>query len=326
MQTPGWGPLFITLAILAGCGRGAAPVTAPPPAPPPAARVDHLAAAALLADVRWLADPARAGRGSRTDDAGATAAWLEQQLGRAGYTVTRVPIPDLPAQVDVVATYPGTAPRAPALLIVAHYDHLGIVAGAIHPGADDNASGVAVALGVARALVAERRVARPITFVFTGGEELGLFGSRAYAAAPLRPLAETRAVVNLDMVGRRFFEQVVDRDAAIGAVGLGDDAALAAAAERAARRAGLAIVRVSPALLTAIGQGLSGDDWSFRRPGLPAVHFSTGLHDDYHAPTDTVAHIDPAQLARTAALVHALVEELDGEVTRPAARPGRASP
>ncbi|MCE9574066.1 MAG: M28 family peptidase, partial [Deltaproteobacteria bacterium] len=170
-------------------------------------------------------------------------------------------------------------------------------------------------LGVARALVAEHRVARPVTFVFTGAEELGLFGSRAYAAAPLRPLAETRAVINLDMVGRRFYEQAVDRDLAIGAVGLGDDAALAAAADRAAARAGLAIVPVSPALLMAIGEGFRGDDWSFRRPGLPAVHFSTGLHDDYHAPSDTAEHIAPAQLARSAALIHALVEELDGEVT-----------
>ncbi len=277
--------------------------------------------------MRWLADPARAGRGSRTDDAGATAAWLEQQLGRAGYTVTRVPIPDLPAQVDVVATYPGTAPRVPALLIVAHYDHLGIVAGAIHLGADDNASGVAVALGVARAGGRAPGRAGRSRSCSPAARSSGLFGSRAYAAAPLRPLAETRAVVNLDMVGRRFFEQVVDRDAAIGAVGLGDDAALAAAAERAARRAGLAIVRVSPALLTAIGQGLRGDDWSFRRPGLPAVHFSTGLHDDHHAPTDTVAYIDPAQLARTAALVHALEEEPRRRGNaRPAARPGRASP
>lgn len=311
MKTARGGWLF-TIAI-AGCGPGAAPVPTPR-ARPPVVAVDPLAAPALLADVRWLADDARAGRGSRTDDARATAAWLVANLTRAGLAVTTQDIPDVPGQVNVIATYAGTAPTAPPLLICAHYDHLGILDGAIHPGADDNASGVAVLLGVARTIAAGHRVARPITFLFTGGEELGLFGSRAYAAAPQRPLAELRAVVNLDMVGRRFFEQVIDRDAAIGAVGLADDPRLAAAATRAAATAGLALIPISPALLAAIGEAGRGDDWSFRRPGLPAVHFSTGLHDDYHAPSDTADRIAPAQLARSAQLIRALIDELDGEL------------
>ncbi|MCE9571819.1 MAG: M28 family peptidase, partial [Deltaproteobacteria bacterium] len=133
MQTSRRGLLFI--AALASCGHRAPP---PPVAAPAVRAVDPLAAEALLADVRWMADDARAGRGSRTDDARATAAWLEAALVRAGYAVEHVAIPDAPGQIDVVATYPGTRPRAPVLLIVAHYDHLGVIDGAIHPGADDN--------------------------------------------------------------------------------------------------------------------------------------------------------------------------------------------
>jgi hypothetical protein len=303
--------LAVAFIAVAACGtppRPPAPPTEPLVAPPR----DVLSAAALLADVAWLTDDRRAGRGvgAGTD---ATARWLEAELAAAGLEVRSQPLPSPAGERNVIAIWPGRG--GDAVLVVAHYDHLGVIGGRIYPGADDNASGVAVALAAARELGRRRHLARPIVFLFPAAEELGLHGAHAYAAEPAWPLERTRAVVNLDMVGRRFFELAVDRDAAVGAVGLGDDPRLAAAAERAAAAVGVALVRASPALLLAIGQAYRGDDWALRRDRLPALHLSTGLHDDYHRPTDTAARLVPAQLERVARLVSAILTELDGEVT-----------
>jgi Zn-dependent M28 family amino/carboxypeptidase len=305
----------VAFIAAAACGTPARP-PAPPP-PPPAPPRDVLSAAALLDDVAWLTADARAGRGVGAGTA-ATARWLEAELAAAGLTVATQTLASPAGERNVIATWPGRGGEA--LLVVAHYDHLGVVDGRVYPGADDNASGVAVALAVARDLGRRRHLARPIVFLFPAAEELGLHGARAYAEQPAWPLEQTRAVVNLDMVGRRFFELAVDRDAAVGAVGLGDDAALAAATERAAARVGVALVRASPALLLAVGQAYRGDDWALRSGALPALHLSTGLHDDYHQPSDTAARLVPAQLERVARLVSAILVELDAEVT-PEPRP-----
>jgi len=318
----GFNALVIAVALATvGCGpmsRAAAPPT--PPASPPAraAPADPLAPASVLVDVRWLAADARAGRGSRSPAARAVATWLEQQLRAAGLEVVRQDVEEVPGQRNVIAIYrpPGAGAAAPAdlpraVLVIAHYDHLGTEHGAIFHGADDNASGVAVVLGVARDLAARRDLRRPVVFLFSAAEELGLDGSRAYAAHPAWPLARTRVAINLDMVGRRFFELAVDRDAAIGAVGLGDDPRLEAAAHRAALAAGIHLVEASPAVLSAIGQAFRDDDWSLRSATLPAVHFSTGLHDDYHRPSDTADKLSPAQLGRVSHLVAGLLRQLD---------------
>jgi len=143
--------------------------------------------------------------------------------------------------------------------------------------------------------------------VFTGAEELGLFGARAYVANPPWPLARTRAVLNLDMVGRRFFESTVDADATLGAVGLPDDSGLFEIASAVAKESGLELVAVSPALLTLVGDDWRSDDWVFRDAGVPAVHLSTGLHDDYHQPTDTADRLSRPQMLRIARFLRALI-------------------
>jgi Zn-dependent M28 family amino/carboxypeptidase len=303
-------------AVVAACGNAPRRVIAPTPTPPRAAIAvgprDPMSRASMLADIAWLTDDARGGRGSLSTEARATAAWLERELRAAGLEVVRQEVPTTGGQENVIATYGGAGEP---LLLVAHYDHLGRRAdGAIFRGADDNASGVAVLLAVARDLAARKDVHRKVVFLFTAAEEEGLLGAKAYANAPAVPLAETRAIVNLDMVGRRFFELAVGRDAAIGAVGLGDDPAVGAAARAAAADAGLALVEVSPPLLFAIGEAFRSDDWSLRDHGAPAVFFSTGLHDDYHQPSDTPDKLVPAQLERTARLVRGIATHLDAEL------------
>jgi Zn-dependent M28 family amino/carboxypeptidase len=261
--------------------------------------------ASLVADVEWLTDPVRAGRGSRSEEAKVTARWIADELRRAGYAPVMQPITlDAPGQSNVIAELgPKTGP---AVMILAHYDHLGVVDGVVHPGADDNASGVAVALAVARELQRARSSGR-VVFLFTGAEEIGLHGAKAYVAAPHIPLDQIRAVYNLDMVGRNFFASTANEAAKLAAVGLPDDAAVSEAAEAAATDAGLTLLAVRPGLLQIVGEANRSDDWVFRDHGVFAVHFSTGINDDYHRPSDTPDKISRPQLVRMAKFVRSLV-------------------
>jgi Zn-dependent M28 family amino/carboxypeptidase len=305
------------VAAVAGCSALAAPAAPAPrvtdltpaaPAPSP----DPMTEASLVADLAWLAAPERAGRGSTSPDARATARWLAGELRAAGYAPVEQPIPDVPGQVNVIAAAPApasssspAAAASPAVLVVAHYDHLGVRNGAIHPGADDNASGVAVALAVARDL-RRRPVSGHVVFLFTGAEEIGLRGARAFAAAPSPPLAELRAVYNLDMVGRELLSDTGAPQ--LAAVGLAADPDLTGAALDAAAGAGLTLAPAPAGLLSAIGQANRSDDWVFRDAGVFAVHFSTGLGDDYHAPGDTPDKVSRPQLLRVARFLGDLLQ------------------
>ena len=281
---------------------GACSARAPDPIPPaPVELRDPLAEPSLLADIAWLTDAARAGRGSQSPAARATAEWLAGELRSAGYRdVLEQPIPSLPGQVNVIASTPGTGR---AVVVMAHYDHLGVQGGALYPGANDNASGVAVALAVARDL-AIHRIAGRVAFVFTGGEEVDLLGARAFVASPppSLPLAAIRVVYNLDMVGTPLF----GNDAQLAAVGLPDDPDLADVAADAARTAGLALIAVRPGLLTLVGEDRRSDDWVLRDAHVPAVHFSTGLFEQYHRPTDTIDRLSRTQLVRIARFLDTL--------------------
>ena len=106
--------------------------------------------------------------------------------------------------VNVVGILPGRDPAlaGEAVVLGAHYDHLGLTGGAIYPGADDNASGTAVVVGLARAFAAAGGLDRTLVFVLFGAEEIGLVGSGHYVRHPTVPLARTVAMLNFDMVGR----------------------------------------------------------------------------------------------------------------------------
>jgi Zn-dependent M28 family amino/carboxypeptidase len=306
--------LLLGAALLLGCGNEkprAQPRPAPPgdaaPAPPVAAPSDPLAEASLAADLEWLTADARKGRGSRSPEAIEVATWIAGELEQAGYTTTLQPIPAVEGQFNVLAVYGPRDEAARTVIVSAHYDHLGEVDGVVYPGADDNASGVAVALAVARDLAARRDVPGRVIFAFFGAEEIGLLGAHAYAAKPLHPLDETRAVFNLDMVGRKFFESTVGADATLGSVGLPDDSEVFDAAELAAAEAGLELIAVSPALVSLVGEDWRSDDWVFRDLGVPAVHFSTGIHAEYHQSTDTLDRLSRPQMLRITRFLRALV-------------------
>jgi aminopeptidase YwaD len=189
------------------------------------------------------------------------------------------------------------------IVIGAHYDHLGLghygtmdpkAEGQIHHGADDNASGVAVVLDLA-ARFARLRPAPPRTIVFVAftGEELGLHGSRYFADHPPFPIAATKAMINLDMVGR-----------------MKDDRLTILSVDTA---------KEFRALIARAGQGLNlemkatgggSDHVSFYNKGIPAVHFYTGMHEDYHRPSDTSDKLNVAGMAKVSDVVFGLASEL----------------
>lgn len=200
---------------------------------------------------------------------------------------------------NVIGVLPGTDPAlaGEAIVVGAHYDHLG-AAEALYPGADDNASGTSVVLGLARAFAAAGGTPRTLVFAFFGAEELGLFGSRHYVAQPVVPLARTVAMLNFDMVGRL-------RDGRLHVGGVDSGTGLRTLVAEAARARGLT--------LDARGNPFAPSDHvRFYEQGTPVLFFFTGTHPDYHRPTDTADRVDAAGMARVAAVGAHLVDRLAG--------------
>ena len=214
---------------------------------------------------------------------------------------------------NIVGILPGSddARDEQAIVLGAHYDHVGLggrfssspeLTGEIHNGADDNASGVASIIEIARAAAADRtRFPRSLVFVAFAGEERGLFGSAYYARNPVIP--DMVAMINLDMVGRSNGQVEVG--------GLNEVPSLASDVDAAARAAGgIDVRRGGP------GAGRS-DDSSFVDKDIPALHFFTGFHDDYHRPGDDWNRIDAPGTARVATLALELAARIAARADRP---------
>ena len=199
---------------------------------------------------------------------------------------------------NVIGVLPGTDPALAdeALVLGAHYDHLGVTGGTVFPGADDNASGTAVVVGLARAFAAAGPRERTLVFTLFAGEEIGLVGSSHYVREPTIPLGRTVAMLNFDMVGRL-------RDGTLTISGVESGRGLRDAMREATSAAGLSVsLRDSP-------YGPS-DHSPFYGAGAPVLFFHTGGHPDYHRPGDTADKIDAAGMARVATLGARLVERL----------------
>lgn len=215
---------------------------------------------------------------------------------------------------NVIGVLPGIdeAKDDQAVVLGGHYDHVGLGGrfssspertGEIHNGADDNASGIAALIEIARAAAADRsRFPRSLVIVAFAGEERGLLGSAHYADNPVIPLADTVAMLNLDMIGRARGRVEVG--------GLSAATSLRADLDQAARAAGLDVREGGP------GGGRS-DDSNFIDRRVPALHFFTGFHDDYHRPSDDWERIDGAGTARVATLALELAARLAARDDRP---------
>jgi hypothetical protein len=223
---------------------------------------------------------------------------------------------------NIAAVLPGRdAARAGQYVSLgAHYDHVGIgvpVNGdSIYNGADDNASGTAAVLEVAERLASlpqRDRPARSVLFLWYTGEEHGLLGSRTFADAPTVPRDSIVVNINADMVGRNHPDS-------LHVVGAGRfSSTLEAAVERINR----ALPRSFIFDRTYDQPGhperifCRSDHYNFARHRIPIVFFTTGLHEDYHQPSDTVEKLDYDKASRVAHLMAALTRDLADAPQRP---------
>jgi hypothetical protein len=237
---------------------------------------------------------------------------------------------------NVVGVLEGSDAKLKSEVIVlgAHYDHLGRGGegslagreGEVHHGADDNASGTAGLLELARLFAAERgRMRRTLVFIAFGGEEEGLIGSSHYVQNPSLPLEQTVAMLNMDMIGRL-------RDGALHVGGVGTAAELRAMVE------GVNMVHLPPVIVTGKdgrkeetpapwvrrfelrlsedGFGPS-DHSSFYARRVPVLFFFTGAHEDYHKPSDTADRVNYHGAAQILELVRDIVMSLQSRDARP---------
>jgi hypothetical protein len=212
---------------------------------------------------------------------------------------------------NVLAYLPGETDEY--LIIGAHYDHLGrgnfdslapSQIGQLHPGADDNASGTAGVLDLAQRFAPMKgKLHRGILFASFAGEELGLLGSAEWVKEPTRPLEKAVAMLNMDMIGR-----IKDEKVYIGGVGTGST--FQQILEKAQANSGFKI-EYSP------GGYSSSDHMSFVTKKVPALFFFSGLHSDYHKPSDTWEKINPGDAVRLLDVVQNVSQQLASASDRP---------
>jgi Zn-dependent M28 family amino/carboxypeptidase len=198
---------------------------------------------------------------------------------------------------NVVALLPGqdAAHQHDAIVIGAHRDHFGKQGGLLFAGADDNASGTAVILEVARVLTSiPVGPKRSIIVVSFSGEEQGLLGSKLYVTQPIVPLTATAAMINVDHAA------VGNGRLTIGVTGLEKPAA-----QQAGERAGLAD------RIDLFGFFPGGDHVPFKEAGVPTVTVvSGGIHPHFHQPTDTADTVNADILSAAARYILAIAWQL----------------
>ena len=214
------------------------------------------------------------------------------------------------------------------IVIGAHYDHLGRGgegslaqrAGDIHHGADDNASGVAGMLELARNFSMERaRMKRTLVFVAFSGEEEGLLGSSYFVNHGVVPGGQTVAMINMDMIGRMKENRLM-----IGGVGtaqewrswINDKNAPGGVNIHLATSSSILTLKPFTLTLNEDGYGPS-DHSSFYARQVPVLFFFTGTHDDYHKPTDTAEKINYEDATRVILFITGLVHSINESAKRP---------
>jgi hypothetical protein len=306
--------LTVQMAACAGGTRGAG-----------SAQADSVR---IRRDIEHLASEQLEGRGTGTPGLDSASAWAARRYAALGlksyapgffqtYTARSAMLAHMGGlnavqTQNVVAYQPGSDARLRNQVIVigAHLDHLGRSAmsaldpeakDAIRNGADDNASGSAVVLELAR-LINARPLRRTVVFVNFSGEELGLLGSQYFVDHSPVPVDSIVAMLNFDMVGRL-------RDDALMALGAGTAREWPAIIDSANARIGLRI--------RAFGDGFGASDHSsFFGKNMPVLHFFTNTHGDYHRATDDADKVNAAGAARIAALAEQVARELDRRDSR----------
>ena len=248
----------------------------------------------LLAHVEVLASDAYEGRSSGSRGGRAAASYLVKQLEELGVEGAAPGGGYYQAfaggRRNVLAKLPGADPELSKewIIVGAHYDHVGYGTrrtsfgpiGYIHNGADDNASGVAALLEFVEAIVKHKvKLRRSVLIAFWDGEEIGMLGSQHWARQPTLPLSDVKLALNIDMVGRL-------REGRLELVGSRTGFGL--------RR--LASVASDPELWVDFTWELeaNSDHWTFIQRRIPTLMLHTGLHNNYHRPSDDVETLNIA--------------------------------
>ncbi len=243
---------------------------------------------------------------------------------------------------NVVGYLPGTDPKLKdeAIVFGAHYDHLGhggqgslaINSTEIHHGADDNASGTAALIEVARQYAAKGKNKRTLIFISFSGEEEGLLGSKFYVNNPLYPLDKCIAMLNLDMVGR-----LKDKKLNVGGIGTAEEWRELVTKKNEVippvygPRKGASFTPTAPESSYRFSLQLSEDGYgpsdhaSFYAKQMPVLFFFTGTHEDYHKPSDTAEKINYAGLKTLVEYVVDIGNFLDWNPKRPTYKVAQSS-
>lgn len=280
--------------------------------------------ARLERDVAFLASPELKGRDNGTPEGLRAAEWVAERMKESGLKPGLASgwFHDFETRAgkgrNVAGLLEGSLPGE-IVVVAAHHDARGVVGGKVQPGADDNASGVALVLEVARLLSASKP-RRSILFVSFDAEEDGLLGSREFVKAGLHPRAEYAACFVFDLVGGNAFEWEKDRVYALGTESSPELAAAVAGAEPD----GLRAVRLAAGLIEPFPGMARSDYAAFRERGVPFAFFSTGTPWYYHTEHDVPARIDVPKLARVCRLAARSIAAVASAEARPTFRRGTA--
>lgn len=246
--------------------------------------------------------------------------------GVTAEAVATIKRPEIPSK-NVVGVLEGAGPlKDETIVIGAHYDHVGYgtrnsaggatASGKVHYGADDNASGTTAVIELARRFGALKdRQGRRIVFITFSGEEDGLQGSQFYCKEPLFPLNKTVAMINMDMVGRTkpvhvdWLGLFPKKDKLI-VYGTGTGEGFEKLAEESAKKADFRLFKVA-------ASAGNSDNHSFYLKKIPVLFLFTGLHGEYHRPTDTPERIDVPGMKRVADAAEQMALNLSTRDTAP---------
>ena len=320
-------PAFVV--VVAACAPSASPQTV---ATVPVGRASCAPLAAidsvgLMADVFSLADDSMRGRYIGSREGAKARDYLAARFDAIGLAtllpgrvhpiavITSPSLNNIDRGWNVVGVVRGTATTDQYIVVTAHYDHLGVgrpVRGdSIYNGADDNASGAAALVALAKHFTAAPP-RHSVVFAAVDGEERGMWGSRHFVNAPTVPLDRILLNVNMDMIGRNVKHELY-------AAGPGKYPRLRSMVEAVAACAPITLVlgHDTPAAGPGNDWTSQSDQASFHRKGIPFVYFGEEDHPDYHRPSDHADRLMPAFYVGAVRTVADMVRKFDlGPVAR----------
>ena len=270
--------------------------------------------------VEHLASPELEGRAPGTPGgllarAYVEAAFTELGLTPAGENGYQQPIPEING-ANLLGVIPGTGPHADRYIVLnAHYDHLGINFGNVYPGADDNASGVAVLLDVANQLIEQGGLDRSVLIMSVDAEEPPHFyepamGSIYFVDHPTVPLDKIDMMVNLDLIGHPLGPPTLPPEVrnTILVMGAEKSPGVGAIIDRLSADTD----RIFPRRLDADIIPPMSDHYAFQRAEIPFLFFNIGRDRHYHTPEDTAEKLDYPKMVAVADYLAILITELAG--------------